>query len=87
MRPLKNLPEPMSIEKILDTEEAIGILYGNNDVLEYYDLEKKTTKKITTTNSPTWAIKAHNKKIYYDNGNNTIKELFTGKKQQKENTP
>ncbi|MBU0666763.1 MAG: hypothetical protein KKC26_05360, partial [Nanoarchaeota archaeon] len=75
-----------SMDSIFENK-MLGIIYGNSNVLEYYNFEKKEQKKLAKTNSNIWSVHhdSKTKKTYYDNCNRSLVCLETGLKQKRFN--
>ncbi|MFH1605932.1 MAG: hypothetical protein ABIC91_01175, partial [Nanoarchaeota archaeon] len=75
----------ISIESIFENK-MLGLLYGNNKVLEYYNFENEERRKLAKENDTVWSVHhdSKTKKTYYDNGDNSLICLETGLKQERQ---
>ncbi|MBU1030417.1 MAG: hypothetical protein KKB65_04245, partial [Nanoarchaeota archaeon] len=75
----------ISIESIFENK-MLGLLYGNNKVLEYYNFENEERRKLADANNSIWGVHhdSKTKKTYYDNGDNSLVCLETGLKQERQ---
>ncbi|MFH1606008.1 MAG: hypothetical protein ABIC91_01565, partial [Nanoarchaeota archaeon] len=80
IRELKLTP----IESIFENK-MLGLIYGNDDVLEYYNFETEEQKKLAKTNSNIWSVHhdSKTKKTFYDCGDKSLVCLETGLKQER----
>ncbi|MFH1606609.1 MAG: hypothetical protein ABIC91_04655, partial [Nanoarchaeota archaeon] len=81
IRELKLTP----IESIFENK-MLGILYGNRDVLEYYNFENEERRKLAKAIGNIWGVHhdSKNKKTFYDNCNGSLVCLENGLKQQRQ---
>ncbi|MBU0666551.1 MAG: hypothetical protein KKC26_04260, partial [Nanoarchaeota archaeon] len=74
-----------SIESIFENK-MLGIIYGNTDVLEYYNFENEERRKLAKANGSIWSVHhdSKTKKTFYDNGSRFVVCLENGLKQERQ---
>ena len=73
-----------SMDSIFENK-MLGIIYGNADVLEYYNFETEERRKLADANAAIWGVHhdSKNKKTFYDDGDKSLVCLETGLKQER----
>ncbi|MBU1030589.1 MAG: hypothetical protein KKB65_05120 [Nanoarchaeota archaeon] len=76
----------ISMDSIFENK-MLGIIYGNNNVLEYYNLENNERRKLAKATGAIWSFhhNSKNKKTHYSRGNSKIFCLENSSKQERQN--